>query len=888
MQARMTSSVLPADSVVANRFVIERVAGSGGMGTVFRARDQHTGLPVALKILTPKQESERFAREAQVLAELHHPNIVSYIAHGQTPDGRLYLAMEWLDGEDLAQRLACGRLSLADSVILLRATASALAAAHRKGIVHRDIKPSNLFLRHSEVARVALIDFGIARRTVAAKPITKTGLLIGTPAYMAPEQARGERDITASADIFSLGCVLYECMTGEPLFVGDYSISLPGGLFIETAPALRASCPGISHSLETLIMQMVEPRPEDRPQSALELIDRLSTVSVTERNQALQLSADSPENREYVLGTKESTLFTALAATPAIPQENAKEDDKTAELSLTQLIEIQHNSITKVTIRRTVLRFGCQARWLDNGTLLAVFSHAEEATDAVTRAAHCALALREFWPSAKMGIVTTRLDSTEPEDLELLASRASEQAAQPLDEALTRPENSGTPIRIDVLSANLLDTRFQIQSSADQNLLIGERYDEDLDPLKPEGPMPCFGRERELGELAAVFQECADDSVAQAVLVLGPPGIGKSKLRHEFIRQLKSSARDVNILTTVGDPGLSSSAYGLLGQAIKRGCEIGLLESSQDLSAPLGRLLKYLQRKLPADEAESMLPQLAVICGLALPEEEKSQPRGIRQSLQAIREASSRALIRFFAAECAEQPLLLVVEDVQWADVDSLELIDALLRELKHQPFMVLALGRPEVLSAHPNLWDGRRLQTLELGPLSKKAAEGLVRHVLGASASGSTLSSILQRAGGNPRYLRQLLLAASGSPAVTPDALLTLTQVKLLHLEPGARRILRIASLFGPSFWRGGVSALLGSEGRPEEVDLWLRTLVEAELIDLKDESSIPGEEEFRWRRQLTREAALRMLTSEDLAEGSKRARKWLEDKGMGELAPQ
>jgi len=198
------------------------------MGTIFRARDLITDHAVALKLLLDPggaagELTERFLREARFLSDLRHPGIVAYLAHGQTSEGLAYLAMEWLEGEDLARRLGRSSLSTAESLTLLRVVAGALHAAHRRGVVHRDIKPSNLFLRGGEVARAAVLDFGIARRLHISNAMTRTGAVIGTPAYMAPEQARGSRVITPSADIFSLGCVLFECLTGEPPFVADPS-----------------------------------------------------------------------------------------------------------------------------------------------------------------------------------------------------------------------------------------------------------------------------------------------------------------------------------------------------------------------------------------------------------------------------------------------------------------------------------------------------------------------------------------------------------------------------------------------------------------------------------------------------------------------------------------
>ncbi|HEY0134190.1 MAG TPA: protein kinase, partial [Nannocystis sp.] len=140
--ARGTSELRSGD-VFANRFEIDRVAGSGGMGTVYRARDRFTGDMVALKLLhnqsADPHDAERFAREAQFLSELRHPAIVSHVAHGFTPDGQRYLALEWLDGEDLAQRIARGPLTVREGLLLLQHVAGALAAAHEHGVVHRDI-----------------------------------------------------------------------------------------------------------------------------------------------------------------------------------------------------------------------------------------------------------------------------------------------------------------------------------------------------------------------------------------------------------------------------------------------------------------------------------------------------------------------------------------------------------------------------------------------------------------------------------------------------------------------------------------------------------------------------------------------------------------------------
>src|SRR5262249_30644452 len=166
-------------------------------------------------------DAARFANEARLLLELDYAGIVRGIAHGTTDDGRPYLAMQWLEGETLATYLERQRLTVDEAMRFTRQVAEALAVLHRRGIVHRDVKPSNLFLVDGKLERVTLLDLGIARAAEATGGFTAPGAIVGTPAYMAPEQARAERSIDARADVFALGCILFKCLTGRTPFVGE-------------------------------------------------------------------------------------------------------------------------------------------------------------------------------------------------------------------------------------------------------------------------------------------------------------------------------------------------------------------------------------------------------------------------------------------------------------------------------------------------------------------------------------------------------------------------------------------------------------------------------------------------------------------------------------------
>jgi serine/threonine protein kinase len=259
----------PGD-VIADRYVLQSVAGAGGMGTVFCALDRAQGTQVALKALTAggAADAARFAREAAILSRLDHPGIVRYLGHGQTAAGDPYLLMEWLVGEDLARRLARAPLGLHASATLIERAASALAHAHAAGVVHRDLKPGNLVLRGGDPEQPVLVDFGIARWREPGATVTRTGATLGTVGYMAPEQARGAREADAQADVFALGCVLFECLTGRPAFTGAHALAVLAKVLLEDPPRASEAQPELPDVLDGLLARMLAKDPSARPPGA--------------------------------------------------------------------------------------------------------------------------------------------------------------------------------------------------------------------------------------------------------------------------------------------------------------------------------------------------------------------------------------------------------------------------------------------------------------------------------------------------------------------------------------------------------------------------------------------------------------------------------------------
>jgi serine/threonine-protein kinase len=272
-----------ANAALSARYRLEREIGAGGMAIVYSAHDLRHERKVALKVLRPELSAilggERFLTEIRTTANLQHPHILPLHDSGEA-DGLVYYVMPFVEGESLRDRLRREKqLAIEDAVRIAREVASALDYAHRHGVIHRDIKPENILL-HDGQALVA--DFGIAlaaSRSDGSTRLTETGLSLGTPQYMAPEQAVGEREITGRADVYALGCVLYESLAGEAPFVGPSAQAIIARLLTEPPRALQAQRNTVPPNVEAATMRALQKLPADRFATAGQFADALATPS---------------------------------------------------------------------------------------------------------------------------------------------------------------------------------------------------------------------------------------------------------------------------------------------------------------------------------------------------------------------------------------------------------------------------------------------------------------------------------------------------------------------------------------------------------------------------------------------------------------------------------
>lgn len=447
--------------IIAGRFELVEHVASGGMGSVFRGQDLERDAVVAVKLLRSNADLDihRFGREADLIARLDHPGIVRYITHGATSDGRYYLVQEWLEGVTLANRLATDGLTADESVHMIERAARALATVHQLGIIHRDIKPENLFLEHGRHDAIKILDFGVARYQGRGQRLTSTGALVGSIGYMAPEQARGARDLSIRVDVFALGCVLYECLTGSAAFPGHNLLAIKSKILLTEPEELAVICPELPPRLHQLITTMLAKNPAERLDGAAQVADALASLGslpTTARRRRFDsdpVTVIIPERPTDVAG------LTCLVLTALAPGDDALPE--TAEL-LDALGSVAG-----------------QVERIDDTSLVLLLAPSSDPGQCITNGAHAALALRRLLPDASIVIsCAAHLDPAHDGP-----GAAIDRGAATLDGAgvgalFTGPINATasapSPIALDPVSARFLAHGFAVEQTARGWVLIPE------------------------------------------------------------------------------------------------------------------------------------------------------------------------------------------------------------------------------------------------------------------------------------------------------------------------------------------------------------------------------------------------------------------------------
>jgi TOMM system kinase/cyclase fusion protein len=839
--------------VFQDRYEILSKLGEGGFGEVYRARQQVTQHEVAIKVLrtyhaSEEQQVARFQREMQVCAQLHHPNIVRLIDSGKAEPDLLFTVFEYVPGRTLAEVLATeGALSPAEAVHLMIQVLDALSCAHNQGVIHRDLKPQNIMLSQTGVRRNAMVlDFGLGTLASGVDEdlarITRTHETLGTPTYAAPEQLRGE-PVTASADLYSWGLIFLECLTGQRVVEGA---TVQQVIFKQLGPdpiSIPAWLEG--HRLGQLLRKVTAKDVKGRELSAQRLVRELELCALDAWPMEGGKGMEPVPVPPLVPGTLdgpargERRQLTAVCCHVSLLTPGEEEGEE-LDLSLRSL----HATCAYIARRHGAHVGSVLGEWT-----LFYFGYPRAEEDDARRAARAALEMAaqmerkatelraegsrrlEF----RAGIHTGLVISQDPYahhrvDLPSLVGTTPNRAVRM--QARARP---GT-ILISEATSKLLRGHFALDE-------LGRREGDPAaegafrllseirsSPTSLDGgiTLPLYGRAEELELLRQRWAQTVSGT-GQSILLSGEPGIGKSRLVHELVRKVRGTPH--LFLECRCAPEGRNNALSPVVELLETLLGIGRqAEPAQALAAIEAMLVQH---------GFVLAEAMPLFAGLLSVRGSSGQYPVPEVSPQRAKELTLELLVSLFFEMAQQEPLLLLVEDLHWADPTTLELLSQLVEDCSTTRLCLVLTARSEFV---PQGAMGRVLQ-VQLSRLDRQRAEemvqGLTRQV---PLPRELVEQLVNRTDGVPLFLEELTrMVMESLPARGVDRTWTPTRLAI----PSTLRDSLMARLdrLGPARETAQLAAALGREfsyevlkavsSRPEaELQRDLRALADADLV--------------------------------------------------------
>lgn len=846
--------VLRPGDAIAERFEIVRAARAGGTSMVFEAIDRRTAKKVAIKVINvPREEglAQRIEREVRILASLAHPHVVGYQGSGLLPDGKMFVALEWLSGRDLADHIAEHTFTLGAILDVGEQVAGALAAAHARGIVHRDVKPANVFLVEPAPGRppdVRVIDFGVAKANEAGSSggLTRAGAILGTPAYMAPEQANYAMDVDARADIFSLGVVLFELLTARLPWSSRSDLARLARILTERALPVRDARADVPLTVAQVVDAMLSLDPAGRPASMKDVTQALSRAR--------------------------------------------------RELSPAELARVYGRDL------------GAVQRMLRQETGIAP---ALESVDATTEHG-----VRVSGAPIVLPVVT--------EPLGLVPSRPP---------SLTSAQSPGTPPSRPPsrTSHRPREGAMEVRGSL-APLMVAP------DPsVQARVGLPLVGRRVVLDRLIESIARAIAEDAPKSIAVVGPAGIGKTRLRVELVRVLRNLSRPPVVLSGRAEEPARSTPFGFLRRVLHADAGIFPDDPPDTKRAKLDRLIPpaadvaralravtvtggqseertrlaepqrvgWVERPsmvaamtdafdvdeaapLPsdtprtADEEERALVLGLLGDALDVPFPPTPALEAARRDPRAMAVELRRALDLALRERARAKGLVILVDDAHQLDRPSAEVLRGL-AEHRGPPaaVVVVAFGLPTLTEEPPHgraPWIPERVEVLTLGPLDAGASRQIARLVLAAPVRPDALEILIQRSGGNPLYLEQLVRAVKETEVLAPgpsgehglvglvgDAedvervpptVAAAVRARLGALVPELEATLAAAAVLGEVFWVEGIAAMLGHA--LDDVMFRLDRLTVADFVRRRAASRYQGTTELELSHAVMRSVLL------------------------------
>ncbi|MCA9584011.1 MAG: protein kinase [Myxococcales bacterium] len=925
---------------VRGKYRVDKLLGVGGMGAVYAATHRN-GSKVALKVLHPQLSMlgdirARFAREGYVANAVNHPGVVRVIDDDETEDGAVFLVMELLEGdtaEARARRFA-GRLPVEEVVTIADGLLSVLAAAHDAGIVHRDIKPENVFLTNEGVVKV--LDFGIARLRAAsigedmdvevasAMPHlrTRTGVTLGTPAFMPPEQALGRTDeVDALSDLWAVGATMFALLTGR--IVHDVGTHMEIVIAAATAQArsVAAVAPDLPTGLVAVVDKALAFKREDRWPSAAAMLEALRAAVPQAQPGSVKSIPGSEQPVSFGLGSQpplssmssggwaeERKLATVLSCDLAGVMALANELEPDALRELT-------NAFFDPLAREVEREGGTVVKFVADG-MLAVFGVPVAHEDDPSRAVRAALAMkgkvrelalkRGCEISLRAGIHT---------GLVMVGtvgggSRAAPDIIGAAVNLAARVASAAQPGQVLVSSATErhLHDRFELDALSPVSVpglseplqMLRVEAEREEDPassvrLRSASGTPFFARHLELELLMRIYDAVELQSALRVVEVSGEMGLGKGHL----LRQLRTAlgARQEPPLVLHATRMLGVAPLGFVGKMLRARFNVRADEAPEAVRA---RVVDVVAEAWAGDEIDDGREAGRLLADLVA-------PTPVAPMLETELSNDSTRTIGAFAdwvrRLARARPVVMLVEQVQWSDQGSLDLLQYVIRALRRERVLLVVSARPEPTEQLPSWLTGCDVRTrIDLAPFSEEVMErfldDLFRNV--TNFPREMKREIIRRAEGNPELCKELvrLLVDRGQLTVDPhhvpirwngtrtarlelpDTVRGVLQARLDGLVPMQKEILKMASVIGRVFWVGALRELLPDLSL-DELSVALDGLRGRELVKPQPSSSVSGEREYTFVTQVLCDAAYELVPRTACVLAHRKIADWLGERG-------
>ncbi|WP_437290446.1 TOMM system kinase/cyclase fusion protein [Sorangium sp. So ce406] len=776
--------------------ILSRI-GAGGFGTVFQARQVATGQMVAVKVLKPgaregaaSKRVARFQREMRLCARLHHTNIVGLVDSGRTDDGQIYLVFEFVPGKNLREVLREeGALDPQEARHLMLQVLDALAAAHAQGITHRDLKPSNIMIMPTGARRNALVlDFGIgaiAEDVEAGGEVTLTGddELLGTPAYAAPEQLQGGV-ATPRADLFSWGLVFLECITGQPVFSGR-RVAEVVSMQLDPAP-IPVPAALLRHPVGRLLSRALTKKVEARQVTAEGLLRELEACDLSDLPRGLRAGPEPGPGAAARPAPEAATAYDDRPAPPApprLPGEGSGQRRLLTAVCCSLQVSAPERDCCDVEERDELLRAqqeicfevarrfqGTVAGVLGERVLLG-FGHPVTGEDDAERAARAALEIaarigelghlmeagRRLGPQVRIGAHTGLVIVPEGGETSAGGSGACVGTTASVAAHLSGLAQPGA-VLLSGDTRRLLRDRFVTEPLGSCQLGGGagqvevHRVAAERPSIEPRvAALPMIGRTHELALLSQRWRRAREGS-GQSVLITGQPGIGKSRLAAELYREIRGEPHFW--IECRCAPENRSSALRPIIEALEQLADIDERQTPEEKAGKLRALLTAYGFRLG-----DTMPLLASLLSIPAGDDPAPLDLGPRRR----KKLTLGALVSLLIEMAERRPVLFLLEDLQWADPTTLELLTRLLPEVAAARICVLLTARPEFSPPWP-LAGTLQIQLCAL-------ESGQVAALIASIAAGKELpprvvERVIEQAEGVPLFVEELTRAVIESGA--------------------------------------------------------------------------------------------------------------------------